>query len=225
MTEAPMLVDVAQPPAPSVFDKWSGERDYLFKPVEPKKPKERTRRAMEEWNRERTSGHLLYEAHQAITETAQIIWQRPESEHVEIADRVSIGVYSDPVGDTVADERRIALRNTVDQLINDPRRSKQWRRLVVETNEACIKNGLPPIAYRPDRRPDTDLGRWLFERNIMLEYCAQAPYRIQILNNLDNKSIRPLAELFADSNRHLDRRLSYVKKAIAKYHGDHIDEP
>ena len=65
---------------------------------------------------------LLNRAQGLIEDTATLIWEKPGSDRPEIADRVSIGVHSDPTGDTVVDARRIQLAEAVHAITHDRRR-------------------------------------------------------------------------------------------------------
>lgn len=220
MTELldPTPAEVTPQPLTPV-ERWKRERDHLFNPTPPGPPP-KTRREREQRNQQPKP--LLLHADELIRETADAIWLRPESDRVEIADRVSVGVYSDPTGDTVIDERRRHLREAVQRLIIDPWRSERWRTLLAATNSAFRDAGMPTAPFVPQSFPTSETGLWLAERNMMAGYCSvSVEGRMETLGQLNPKALARLAESFDNVNNHFQQRVGNVATTFAHYSGDH----
>ena len=147
----------------------------------------------------------------ALLDAAQLAqWQRPTQTPV-LPDRGIVGATADPTGDTVADTRRISLRDAVQALLHDPRRQLQWADIIEHSHKLLENDSYPYRAPRPG------VGVWRQQRDPMLITLADTARHVGALAESQPRPIRRLASDLRATNLHFEQRIRRVSIAYRRY--------
>ena len=161
---------------------------------------------------------LLRHATDLLDACQEAQWQRPYSKPPAVPGRGVVGAYSDPTGDTVADTRRIDLREAVDNLVHDPARHQMWHDLRTDGDKLLANIG-HPHHYRP--RP---IDPWRTQRDTMLAHLAQLHGNLAAIADSQAKPLGKLTRDLRRANSHLEQHIRRLVKTYNRFSDDSTGE-
>lgn len=147
---------------------------------------------------------LIERANGILADAETLVWEKPGTDRPEIADRVSIGIYSDPTADTVCDSRRIRLAEAVHALTHDR------HRLALADQLAELAEHTPPTLSR------TKNGYWWTGPNVQTLRAIRAIDDRK--ETLPGSDLRECAHLLRRYTTHLGLLVHRAGSQIDYYH-------